>query len=78
MFILVILVLGIGGYFYLSQNTVKQFTPQGQRSATQPSSVTNLTPTPITEPEDDLTALDKDLADLDSSDTNFTEDFNGL
>lgn len=36
------------------------------------------TPTPIPDPEADLTALEKDLADLDKSNLDLTKDINNL
>lgn len=85
--IVIVLILG-GGYYIVSQkkSAVSPANSQKQTQAgiqqvpqpTQPAIAKSTKPTTDVGAEDDLTALEKELNDLGSSDTNFAQEGTGL
>lgn len=81
--ILIIVLIGAAGYFAFSKQINEQFLGQNPASpSTVPVQVVQkvIPPTaaPTSSPEDDMTALEKDLSSLQSSDTGFAQEVNSL
>lgn len=69
-------------YFFVLQKNQTDFSYSGNNLAKKETSSkdasTKVTPTPVVSAEDDLTALEKDLAEITESEASFSEDVNSL
>lgn len=87
---IIVLVLGAGGYFFLFNKQLPLLSNQKSQIAQQPTNQLGQVPTagnsaqqaPIITTDEsidnDMTALEKDLADLNKMDSSFSGDLNGI
>lgn len=85
--IVLVIVLIAGALYFTFFNNVNKMLFNKVESPTPTSVQTSIevvakptmpVPTPTSDPEADLTALEKDLADLDNSNTDLTKNINSL